>query len=92
MQSFSHSFDGNEWWGEWWKGKGIHFEGLCLAIVCRNGEDVNFWINSQRERTMPNARQEASLTQIRRLLARWDQGKSDEIEYQMCLCEIMNWI
>ena len=24
---------------------------------------------------MPNARQEASLTQIRRLLSRWDQGK-----------------
>lgn len=23
---------------------------------------------------MPNARQEASLTQIRRLFARWDQG------------------
>ncbi|CAF4257192.1 unnamed protein product [Adineta steineri] len=25
---------------------------------------------------MPNARQEASLTQIRRLLSRWDQGST----------------
>lgn len=27
---------------------------------------------------MPNARQEASLTQIRRLFSRWDQGKKLE--------------
>ncbi len=27
---------------------------------------------------MPNARQEASLTQIRRLFSRWDQGKLRE--------------
>jgi hypothetical protein len=28
---------------------------------------------------MPNARQEASLTQIRRLLTRWDQGKINRL-------------
>jgi len=33
---------------------------------------------------MPNAHQEASLTQIRRLLARWDQG-STKVRRQILL-------
>ena len=34
--------------------------------------------------TMPNARQEASLTQIRRLLSRWDQGMLNVTKLSIC--------